>query len=180
VTGLLALMLLLEARTPARTGADGELVPLPEQDRARWRRDLIDEGLTLLDEAIGGGSVGEYTLQAAIAAVHDRAATADATDWRQILGLYELLERMTGNPVVTLNRAVAAAMADGPDAGLAVLDEVEERLAGSHRLDAVRAQLLELAGDRDGALAHYRSAATRTASIPEQRYLRQRAARLSR
>ena len=153
VAGLLALMLLIDARRPARTDAAGELVPLAEQDRARWDRGRIVEGTALLDGVVGKGPVGEYQLQAAIAAVHDRAAHADETDWPQILALYGLLERMTGNPVVTLNRAVAAAMADGPAAGLAVLDEVDERLSGHYRLDAVRAHLLELAGDTDAAFA---------------------------
>ena len=171
-------MLLIDARRPARTDAAGELVPLAEQDRALWDRGRIVEGTALLDGVVGKGPVGEYQLQAAIAAVHDRAAHADETDWPQILALYGLLERMTGNPVVTLNRAVAAAMADGPAAGLAVLDEVDERLSGHYRLDAVRAHLLELAGDSEAALAHYRAAAARTTSLPEQRYLATRAARL--
>jgi RNA polymerase sigma factor (sigma-70 family) len=178
VTGLLALMLLLDARRPARTDAAGDLAPLADQDRTLWDRDCIAEGLAFLDDAMARGSVGEYQLQAAIAAVHDRAATAQDTDWPQILALYGLLERMTGNPVVTLNRAVAAAMADGPEAGLAVLDELDDRLAGHYRLEAVRAHLLEMAGDTEGALAHYRVAAERTTSVPEQRYLAQRAARL--
>ena len=125
-------------------------IPLAEQDRALWDRALIAEGLALVDRAVEQGAVGEYQLQAAIAAVHDRAPHADDTDWPQILALYGLLERMTGNPVVTLNRAVAAAMAEGPAAGLALLDGVDERLAGHYRLDAVRAHLLEMAGDTDG------------------------------
>jgi predicted RNA polymerase sigma factor len=178
VAGLLALMLLIDARRGARTDVGGELVPLAEQDRAQWDRALIDEGTALLDGAIAKGAVGEYQLQAAIAAVHARAERADDTDWRQILGLYELLERMTGNPVVTLNKAVAAAMADGPEAGLAVLETVDERLNGNYRVDAVRAHLLELAGDDEAALTHYRAAAGRTTSLPEQRYLTARAARL--
>jgi predicted RNA polymerase sigma factor len=178
VAGLLALMLLVDARRPARTDAAGELVPLAEQDRTLWDHARIAEGVALLDRAIEKGAVGEYQLQAAIAAVHDRAARADETDWRQILALYGLLEQMTGSPVVTLNRAVAAAMADGPAAGLAVLDEVGDRLQDHHRLDAVRAHLLELAGETDAALEHYRAAANRTTSLPEQRYLAMRAARL--
>jgi predicted RNA polymerase sigma factor len=178
VAGLLALMLLLDARRPARTNAEGELVSLPEQDRSLWDRHLIAEGLALLEHAIGSGAVGEYQLQAAIAAVHDRARDADETDWRQILALYGLLAQMTDNPVVTLNRAVAAAMADGPRAGLALLDEVDDRLEGHHRLDAVRAHLLEMAGDTEAALAHYHAAARRTTSLPEQRYLTAKAARL--
>jgi predicted RNA polymerase sigma factor len=179
VTGLLALMLLLDARRPARMDAAGELVPLAQQDRSLWDRARIAEGLALLDDAIGSGGAGEYRLQAAIAALHDRAPRAEDTDWPQILALYDLLEQITGNPVVTLNKAVAAAMADGPDAGLAVLDGVGERLNGHHRLDAVRAHLLELAGETKRAREHYRAAASRTTSLPEQRYLAQRAARLS-
>ena len=179
VMGLLALMLLIDARSAARTDAAGELVPLAEQDRAVWDRAQIAEGLALVDRALEQGAVGEYQLQAAIAAVHDRAPHADETDWSQILALYGLLERLTGNPVVTLNRAVAAAMADGPDAGLALLDGIDERMAGHYRLDAVRAHLLELAGDTEAARALYRAAAGRTTSLPEQRYLAGRAARLN-
>jgi len=179
VTGLLALMLLLESRRAARTDADGELIPLPEQDRTRWDRSRIGEGLELLDEAIARGTVGEYQLQAAIAAVHSRAERAEDTDWPQILALYGLLEQLSGNPVVTLNRAVAAAMADGPEAGLAVLASVEDQLNGHYRVDAVRAHLLEQAGDVDGALTHYRAAARLTTNLPEQRYLAARAARLA-
>jgi predicted RNA polymerase sigma factor len=178
VAGLLALMLLVDARRPARTDGGGELVPLAEQDRTLWDRARIAEGVALLDAAIAAGSVGEYQLQAAIAAVHDRAPSADATDWPQINALYGLLEQITGSPVVTLNRAVAAAMADGPAAGLALLETVEVQLAGHYRLDAVRAHLLELAGDTEAALEHYRAAAGRTTSLPEQRYLASRAARL--
>jgi predicted RNA polymerase sigma factor len=178
VASLLALMLLIDARRTARTTADGDLVPLAEQDRGLWDRTLIAEGVGLLDGAIGKGAVGEYQIQAAIAAVHDRAERAEDTDWPQILGLYGLLEQLTGNPVVTLNRAVATAMADGPSACLAVLDEVEERLAGHYRLDAVRAHLLEMAGDSTGAIEHYRAAANRTTSLPEQHYLATQAARL--
>jgi RNA polymerase sigma factor (sigma-70 family) len=173
VAGLLALMLLLDARRAARTDADGELVPLPEQDRSLWDQARIAEGLVLLEKA-----TGEYALQAAIAAVHDRAPSAEATDWPQILGLYEQLEQMTGNPVVTLNRAVASGMAEGPEAGLAILDEVATRLDGHHRLDAVRAHLLEMAGDPQVAIEHYRAAAQKTTNVAEQRYLRKRAARL--
>jgi predicted RNA polymerase sigma factor len=178
VMGLLALMLLVDARRPARTNGAGELIPLAEQDRALWDRARIAEGIALGDRAVGKGAVGEYQLQAAIAALHDRASRADDTDWAQILALYGLLEQMTGNPVVTLNRAVAAAMADGPSAGLAVLDTVDESLNGHFRLDAVRAHLLELAGDPTGALAHYRAAAARTTNLPEQHYLAKQAARL--
>jgi RNA polymerase sigma factor (sigma-70 family) len=178
VAGLLALMLLIDARRPARTDAAGELIPLAEQDRTLWDRALIAEGVAVLNRAVGTGAVGEYQLQAAIAAVHDQAPQGDDTDWPQILALYGLLEQMTGNPVVTLNRAVAAAMADGPSAGLALLDAVDERLAGHYRLDAVRAHLLEMAGDPEAALVHYRAAASRTTSLPERRYLATRAARL--
>ncbi len=179
VTGLLALMLLIDARRRARTNAAGELVPLAEQDRTLWDHARIAEGLALINRVVGKGAVGEYQLQAAIAAVHDRARQADDTDWRQILALYGLLEQMTGNPVVTLNRAVAAAMADGPSSGLALLDAVDERLAGHYRLDAVRAHLLEMAGDTEAALAHYRAAANHTTNLSEQRYLATRAARLA-
>ena len=178
VTGLLALMLLIDARRSARTNAAGEVVTLPEQDRTLWDQELIAEGLSLVDRAVSKGAVGEYQIQAAIAAVHDRARKADETDWPQILALYGLLEQMTGNPVITLNRAVAAAMAHGPSAGLSLLDEVEGRLAGHHRLDVVRAHLLEMAGDTEAAIVHYRAAAARTTNLPEQRYLATQAARL--
>jgi predicted RNA polymerase sigma factor len=178
VMGLLALMLLIDARRPARTNAAGELIPLPEQDRTLWDQARIAEGVALLNRAVGTGAVGEYQLQAAIAALHDQAPRADDTDWPQILALYGLLEQMTGNPVVTLNRAVAAAMAHGPSAGLVLLDAVEERLAGHYRLDAVRAHLLEMAGDTKAAMALYRAAASRTTNLPERRYLAMQAARL--
>ena len=178
VAGLLALQLLTDARRPARTSPGGELIPLDEQDRTLWDRRLIAEGTAVLDKVVGQGPVGEYQLQAAIAAVHDRAADAAATDWPQINALYGLLERLTGNPVVTLNRAVAAAMAYGPARGLELLDGVEDRLAGHYRLDAVRAHLHEMAGAVDVALRHYAAAAARTTSAPEQRYLVTRAARL--
>jgi RNA polymerase sigma factor (sigma-70 family) len=179
VAGLLALMLLNEARRPARTGPAGELVPLAEQDRSRWDRALIEEGLALVSEALLKGAVGEYQLQAAIAAVHDEAEAADETDWPQILALYGLLEQVTANPMVTLNRAVAAAMVDGPAAGLALLEGLDEPLPGHHRLDAVRAHLLEMDGDREAAIAHYRTAAGRTTSVAERDYLLTRAARLT-
>jgi predicted RNA polymerase sigma factor len=178
VMGLLALMLLIDARRPARSSAAGELITLAEQDRTLWDRALIAEGVALLNHAMANGAVGEYQLQAAIAAVHDQAPHAGDTDWPQILALYGLLEQMTGNPVVTLNRAVATAMAHGPHAGLAVLDAVDQRLAGHYRLDAVRAHLLEMAGDTEAALAHYRAASARTTNLPEQRYLAIQAARL--
>jgi len=178
VTGLLALMLLTDARRPARTGAGGELIPLAEQDRARWDRELIAEGTALITGALAGGVVGEYQVQAMIAAVHDEAASVGDTDWPQILTLYALLERMTGNPMVALNRAVAAAMVHGPAAGLKLLEPLDEPLAGHYRLDAVRAHLYEMAGDSQAAMAHYRAAAARTTSIPEQQYLTTQAARL--
>jgi predicted RNA polymerase sigma factor len=179
VAGLLALMLLNEARRPARTGRHGELVPLDEQDRSRWDQIQIAEGVALLTAALPNGAVGEYQLQAAIAAVHDEAPTAADTDWPQILVLYGLLERMTDNPIVALNRAVALAMVEGPAAGLAALETLEPGLAGHHRLDAVRGHLLEMSGDHDAAITHYRTAAGRTTSIAERDYLTNRAARLS-
>jgi RNA polymerase sigma factor (sigma-70 family) len=180
VAGLLALMLLTDARRAARTGPDGELVPLVEQDRGRWDAVAIAAGVALVTDALVRHTPGPSQLPAAIAAVHDEAPSADDTDWPQILALYGLLERMTANPVVRLNRAVAAAMVDGPEAGLALLEplDADDRIAGHHRLDAVRAHLLELAGRRDAAVDHYRRAAKRTNSLPEQRYLTGRAARL--
>jgi RNA polymerase sigma factor (sigma-70 family) len=180
VGGLLALMLLTDARRAARTRADGALVPLAEQDRTRWDRALIDEGVALVTDALARTTLGPYQLQAAIAAVHDEAPTAADTDWREILGLYELLERIAPNPMVTLNRAVAIAMVLGPEAGLALLDTLDDdaRVARHHRVDVVRAHLLEMAGDRAGAREHFRAAARGTTSIPEQRYLEAKAARL--
>ncbi len=179
VTGLLALMLLTDARRPARTRADGELVPLAEQDRDRWDRGLIAEGVALITEALRRGQVGEYQVQAAIAAVHDQAASHASTDWADILSLYGLLERMTGNPMVTLNRAVAMAMAHGPAAGLALLDSLGGRLADHHRFHSVRAHLLELAGDTEAASAEFQAAAARTTNVREQHYLTTKAARLA-
>jgi RNA polymerase sigma factor (sigma-70 family) len=178
VAGLLALMLLTDARRPARTAADGELIPLAEQDREMWEQPLIVEGVALIIDALAKGSVGEYQLQAAIAAVHDDAARPEETDWPQILALYGLLERMSGNPMVALNRAVAAAMVHGPGAGLTLLEALDRPLAGHYRLDAVRAHLWEMAGDLDTAVAHYRAAASRTTSLPEQHYLTMQASRL--
>ena len=178
VAGLLALMLLTDARRPARTGPGGELIPLPEQDRTLWDRRLIAEGVALATGALATGVVGEYQVQALIAAIHDDAASVEDTDWPQILALYGLLERMTGNPMVALNRAVAAAMVHGPAAGLKQLEALDEPLAGHYRLDAVRAHLYEMAGDMPAAVAHYRAAAGRTTSIPEQQYLTTQAARL--
>ena len=181
VTGLLALMLLTDARRPARTGPDGGLVPLAEQDRSRWNKEAIREGIALVSEALPAGPVGPYQLQAAIAAVHDEAPSADDTDWAQVVGLYGLLERVAPNPVVTLNHAVAVAMTRGPHAGLDLLRclDADERMAGHHRVDAVRAHLLEMAGDLDAARAGFRRAARRTTSLPERRYLEARAARLA-
>jgi predicted RNA polymerase sigma factor len=179
LTGLLALMLLTEARRPARTDDRGELIPLAEQDRTLWDRELIAEGAALIADAWSHGAVGEYQVQAAVAAVHDQASRAQDTDWREILGLYGLLERMTPNPMVTLNRAIAAAMTEGPAVGLELLGSLDERLAGHHRLHAARAHLLEIAGDTAAAIADYRAAAALTASTPEQHYLLRRAASLS-
>ncbi|MFD3996397.1 RNA polymerase sigma factor [Streptomyces sp. NPDC058583] len=179
--GLLALMLLTDARRPARTGPHGELVPLAEQDRGRWDGRLVAEGVELISRTLPRGRVGPYQLQAAIAAVHDEAETAGATDWPQILALYELLERTGPNPMVTLNRAVALAMVEGPAAGLALLDALarDKRLARHHRLLATRAHLLELLGERETAAEAYRAAARRTTSAPERRHLTERARRLA-
>ncbi|TGB14239.1 sigma-70 family RNA polymerase sigma factor [Streptomyces sp. MZ04] len=178
VTGLLALMLLTEARSAARTGPHGELVPLDEQDRSRWDRRAIEEGSALVEEALSQGPAGAYQLQAAIAALHDEAARADDTDWPQILALYDLLVRRAPEPMAELGRAVAVAMVHGPRAGLAEVAVLDDRLAGHHRLDAVRAHLLEKAGETEAARAAYQSAAQRTLSIPERHYLQTRAARL--
>ena len=180
VAGLLALMLLTDARRAARTGPDGELIPLTTQDRTLWDRSEIAEGVALLTTALSKGSIGPYQLQAAIAAVHDEAARAEETDWPQILALYDLLKRMSSNPMVMLNHAIAAAMVHGPSAGLDLLKELDAdgRLSGHHRLDAVRAHLLEMAGDHPAAIAHYQSAAGRTTSLPERNYLITQAARL--
>jgi len=180
VTELLALMLLTDARRAARTGPAGELVPLDQQDRSLWDRAAIEEGIALVTEALPRGAVGPYQVQAAIAAVHDEAESVEATDWPQILGLYGLLLRMSDSPMVALNHAVAIAMVHGPAAGLERLDAVahDPRIAGHHRLDAVRAHLLERAGERDGAIAHYLRAAEKTASIAERDYLLGQAARL--
>jgi RNA polymerase sigma factor (sigma-70 family) len=182
VAGLLALMLLTDARRSARVGPDGEIVPLDRQDRGRWDRQAIAEGVELTSAALASGQVGvgPYQLQAAIAAVHDEAPTAADTDWPQILALYGELWRITQNPMVALNQAVALAMVNGPAAGLARLDELaaDPRIAGHHRLEAVRAHLLERAGDRDGAIAGYRRAARLTASTAERNYLLLQAAQL--
>jgi predicted RNA polymerase sigma factor len=181
VAGLLALMLLTDARRTARTGPEAELIPLMEQDRTLWDQKQISEGIALLTAALSRGSVGPYQLQAAIAAVHDEAVRPEDTDWPQILALYDLLKRMSDNPMVMLNHAIAAAMVHGPSKGLDLLKALDSdaRLTGHHRLDAVRAHLLEMAGDLEGAIQHYRSAASRTTNLPEQNYLASRAARLS-
>jgi RNA polymerase sigma factor (sigma-70 family) len=181
VGGLLALMLLTDARREARTGPAGELVPLDRQDRARWDRAAIAEGVAILSSMLPRGAVGPYQLQAAIAALHDEAPSTDATDWPQIAALYELLLRMSDNPMVALSHAIAIAMVQGPAAGLARLDalEADARLDGHHRKDAVRAHLLERAGDHAAAIAFYRRAAERTDSIAERDYLVMQAARLA-
>jgi RNA polymerase sigma factor (sigma-70 family) len=181
VAGLLALMLLTEARGAARTGPDGEVVPMAEQDRSRWDRALIAEGVALITRALPRGPTGPYQLQAAIAAVHDEAPSAEATDWPQITALYELLMRISDNPVVALNHAVAVAMARGPQAGLDLLAnlEADQRIATDHRLQAVRAHLLEMAGDTAAARDAYLAAARRATNLPQQRYLHARAARLA-
>jgi RNA polymerase sigma factor (sigma-70 family) len=181
VAGLLALMLLTDARRAARTGPMGELIPLDEQDRSLWDRGLIAEGVALVSEALTGGPAGWYAIQAAVAAVHDEAPTAQETDWPQILALYDVLLGISDNPMVALNHAIAAAMVHGPAAGLELLEALDrtKRLAGHYRLDAVRGHLLERAGDRAGALARYRAAAEGTASLPERNYLLTKAARLA-
>jgi predicted RNA polymerase sigma factor len=181
VAGLLALMLLTDARRAARTGADGSLIPLAEQDRGAWDRRLIAEGVDLISAVLPRGRVGPYQLQAAIAAVHDEAEDLAETDWPQILGLYELLERVAPSPMVTLNRAVAVAMVRGPAAGLDLLAGLatDKRMARHHRLLATRAHLLELAGDPTAAAAAYQDAARRATSLPERRHLTTRAARLT-
>jgi RNA polymerase sigma factor (sigma-70 family) len=178
--GLLALMLLTDARRVARTGPNGELVPLDAQDRSRWDRAAIVEGVALLTAALARGAVGPYQLQAAIAAVHDEAPSAAETDWPQILALYTLLERIADNPMVSLNRAIAVAMVEGPAAGLTLLDalEADGRLATTHRLDAVRGHLLELAGDVVGAVTRYQAAARKTTNLTERNYLLTQAAAL--
>ena len=179
VTGLLALMLLTDARRIARTGPAGELIPLDEQDRAQWDRALIAEGVELVTGAFVCARVGRYQIQAAIAAVHDEAPSTDATDWPQILALYSVLLGFDDNPMVALNHAIAIAMVHGPAAGLSRLTELagDPRLADHHRLFAVRAHLLDRLGDRAGAVAHYQHAATRTTSSAERDYLLARAAR---
>jgi predicted RNA polymerase sigma factor len=173
-------MLLTDARRAARTGPDGELIPLTKQDRTLWDQQEISEGVALLTATLPKGPVGSYQLQAAISAIHDEASRAEDTDWPQILALYDLLKGMSDNPMVLLNHAIAAAMVHGPSAGLELLNalDADGRLTGHHRLDAVRAHLLELAGDHQAAIAHYSIAAGRTTSLPERNYLVTQAARL--
>jgi RNA polymerase sigma factor (sigma-70 family) len=180
VAGLLALMLLTQARSGARDRPDGTLIPLAEQDRLSWDRALLEEGTQLIQQTLSRAPLGPYQLQAAIAAVHAEAATAADTDWPQVLKLYDLLHALAPSPVVTLNRAVAVAMVDGPRAGLANLEALDgdRRLASQHRLASVRAHLHEMAGDTQAALAGYEDAARRTTSVPEQRYLQAQAERL--
>ncbi|HEY4368818.1 MAG TPA: DUF6596 domain-containing protein [Steroidobacteraceae bacterium] len=181
VAGLLALMLLTDARRTARTGPGGELIPLAQQDRTLWDRQAIAEGIELISDTLSRGFIGAYQLQAAIAAVHDEAACHEDTDWPQILALYDLLKRMLDNPMVTLSHAIAAAMVHGPQAGLELLTvlDADERFAGHYRLDAVRGHIYEMAGDHSAAIRHFRAAASRTASVPERNYLSAQAARLA-
>ena len=180
VAGLLALMLLTDARRIARTGPDGELIPLTQQNRTLWDQSEIAEGVALVSAALSKGSIGAYQLQAAIGALHDEAARVEDTDWPQILALYDLLKRMSDNPMVVLNHLIAVAMVHGPRAGLSLLDGLDKdlRLQGHYRLDAVRAHLLEMAGDHGAAIDHFQIAADRTASLPERNYLLTQAARL--
>lgn len=180
VAGLLALMLLTDARRDARSGPHGELIPLTQQDRSLWDQKEISEGTALLTATLSKGSIGAYQLQAAIAAVHDEALRSEDTDWPQKLALYDLLKRMSDNPMVILNHAIAAAMVHGAREGLKLLDSLEgdERLAGHHRLDAARAHLLEMAGEHEAAIFSYQTAARRTANQPERNYLLTQAARL--
>lgn len=181
VSGLLALMLLTDARRVARTGASGEIIPLDEQDRTLWNKDAIAEGVQLVTDAMTRGAVGSYLLQAAIAALHDEAARAEDTDWPQIVALYGVLMRMSDNPMVALNHAVAVAMARGPERGLALLDELDgdPRIKHHYRLDAVRGHLLERLGRRAAALPYFLAAAEKTASVPERNYLLLKIGRLT-
>jgi RNA polymerase sigma factor (sigma-70 family) len=181
VAGLLALMLLTDARRPARTGPDGALIPLAQQDRTLWDRHAISEGVALISNTLSRGSIGAYQLQAAIAAVHDEAPRVQETDWPQILALYGLLKRMSDNPMVTLSHTIAAAMVHGPRAGLELLAalDADERVAGHYRLHAARAHLHEMAADHEAAIAHYLAAAALTTSVPERNYLSGQAARLT-
>ena len=177
IQGLLALMLLTEARRPARVDADGELVSLADQDRARWDGGMIAEGVALVTSALADGPAGAYQLQAAIAAVHDEAASAEETDWPEILALYRLLDHIAPNPMATVNRALAVAMVQGPEAGLDLLAslDADERVSRHHRLYAMRGHLLEMAGALPEARDAFEQAARRTASAPEKRYLHRRA-----
>ena len=179
-SGLLALMLLTDARRAARSGPEGELIPLMEQDRSLWDQRAISEGIAIVTATLSKGAIGAYQLQAAIAALHDEASRAEDTDWPQILALYGLLKRMSDNPMVALNHAIATAMVQGAPAGLALLEalDADGGLAGHYRLDAVRAHLLEMAGDHDAAIAHYQAAAARTTNIPERNYLTTKASQL--
>ncbi|MEP6508700.1 MAG: sigma-70 family RNA polymerase sigma factor [Gemmatimonadales bacterium] len=180
VSGLLALMLLTDARRAARTGKFGELIPLDEQDRSLWDRGIIAEGVEIVSAALARGAVGSYQLQAAIASVHDEARTVKDTDWAQITLLYGLLEKVSDSPMVSLNKAIAVAMVSGPAAGLKMIEKLEKdpRIAGHYRIDAVRGHLLEKAGDYSEAIMHFRSAARKTMSIPERDYLQTKVARL--
>ncbi|MFE6614780.1 RNA polymerase sigma factor [Amycolatopsis sp. NPDC057786] len=178
VTGLLALMLLTDARRPARTGPDGAPIPMSEQDRGRWNTEYVGEGIALLSEALPHGPTGQYQIQAAIAALHDEAPSAEETDWPQIEALYELLLRLSDNPVVALNHAVVVGMARGPREGLAALEELGDRIPGDHRFHAARAHLLEMAEDTAGAIESYVDAAGRATTLPHRRYLHARAERL--
>ena len=180
VSGLLALLLLTDARRNARTGAGGELIPLDQQDRSLWRQELIAEGVSLAAAALATGPAGYYLLQAAIAAVHDQAGRAEETDWKQIAALYTALKAMSDNPMIALNHAIAVAMVAGPTAGLDLLKPLDDddRIASHYRLDAVRGHLFEMAGDRARAKSHFRAAADRTASSPEKNYLLTKIARL--
>ncbi len=178
--GLLALMLLTDARRAARTGPHGEAIPLDKQDRTKWDQEQIVEGVALLSQTLPKGAIGPYQLQAAIAAVHDEAARVEDTDWPQILALYSILNRASDNPMVKLNHAAATAMVHGPAAGLELLARLDaaDELQRHHRLNAVRGHLLEMAGDSAGAIANYQQAAARTANLPERNYLLAQAARL--
>lgn len=181
VSGLLALMLLTDARRSARTGKSGELIPLDEQDRKLWDRSMIAEGVAIVSATLGKSEIGPYQIQAAIAAVHDEADSADATDWREIVGLYELLENQSDSPMVALNKAIAVAMVGGHLAGLEAIErlEADPRIAGHYRLDAVRGHFFERGGDFEKAIHHFRAAAAKTRSLPERNYLLAKAARLS-
>jgi RNA polymerase sigma factor (sigma-70 family) len=180
VEGLLALMLLTDARRAARTGPDDEPIPLDKQDRSFWDRAQVEEGVAIITRALARGAAGPYQLQAAIAAVHDEAPSVSDTDWPQILALYSVLKRMGDNPMVTLNHAVAVSMVHGPEEGLRLIAELEAtgRLRDHHRLYAVRGHLMEMAADFTGAIENYQRAAKRTASLPERNYLLAQAARL--